>query len=263
MLDVGVILTLLGLLGILAGLVMWALRLKNSKVFLRNGVIAFLLGGFFTIVAAPPSQPSQPTQPAQSTQAAQETQTAQPAQPAPQEKEVQARAVQEKEPAQEEKPAQEEELAPPVIPGLHWVDITLSLEREPFGFRFTLERDKLTPTFERRAEKVDPDTGAEMVVRVVSYGDKVVFYEATVSGLGADLTATWFIPLLATAPFDGNPQMESRRWAEEALGEVRQGRPVERRVGEVVMELSGTPPSLYTLEVSHKGYKAYLSKVLQ
>jgi hypothetical protein len=262
MFAIGVILTLLGVLGILAGLVMWALRLKNSKVFLRNGVIALLLGGVFTIVGAPPSQPSQPTQPTQSTQAAQETQTTQPAQPAPQEKEVQASAVQEEKLAQEEKPAQEEP-APPVIPGLHWVDITLSLEREPFGFRFTLERNKFTPTFERRAKNIDPDTGAEMVVRVVSYGDKVVFYEAMVSGLGADLTATWFIPLLATAPFDGNPQMESKRWAEEALGKVRQGQPVERRVGEVVMTLSGTPPSLYTLEVSHKGYKAYLSKVLR
>jgi len=257
MLAIGVILTLLGVLGILAGLVMWALRLKNSKVFLRNGVIAFLLGGVFTIVGAPPSQPSQPTQPNQSAQAAQETQAAQPAQPTPQEKEVQASA------AQEEKPAQEEELAPPVIPGLYWVDITLNLEREPFGFRFTLERNKLTPTFERRAKNVDPDTGAEMLVRIVSYGDKVVLYEAVVLGPGADLTATWFIPLLATAPFDGNPQVESKRWAEEALGKVRQGRPVERRVGEVVMELLGNPPSLYTLEVSHKGYRAYLSKVLR
>jgi hypothetical protein len=110
---------------------------------------------------------------------------------------------------------------------------------------------------------VDPDTGAEMLVRVVSYGDKVVLYEAMVSGLGADLTATWFIPLLATAPFDGNPQMESKRWAEEALGKVRQGRPVERRVGEVVMELSGSPPTVYVLQVNHKDYEAYLGKVLQ
>jgi hypothetical protein len=84
-----------------------------------------------------------------------------------------------------------------------------------------------------------------------------------VSGPGADLTATWFIPLLATAPFGGNPQMESKRWAEEALGKVRQGRPVERRVGDVVMELSGNPPFSYVLQVNHKDYEAYLSKVLQ
>ncbi|APD09724.1 hypothetical protein A0O31_01616 [Thermus brockianus] len=147
---------------------------------------------------------------------------------------------------------------PPVLPGLFWVDITLNLEKEPYGFRFTMEPSNVIPGVKyHRAVKVDPDTGAEMWVEIATYGDKVLHYEVSVSGLNAEPTASWLLPYLATAPFDGNPQLESKAWAEKALGQVRQGAPLERRVGEAVFVLLGNPPTSYTLEVSHRDYESW------
>ncbi|ALJ90034.1 hypothetical protein [Thermus aquaticus] len=115
----------------------------------------------------------------------------------------------------------------------------------------------------RRASEVDPDTGAEMVVEVYSYGDGVIYYRASVSGVDAEPTASWLLPYLATAPFDGNPQVESKRWVEESLPKVRQGNPLKRQVGEGVFTLSGAPKRFYTLEVSHRDYESWLSQHLR
>lgn len=242
----GLILFLLGALLLIGAFA----RVKDAPTLTWKERVGGAVAGLLLVVVGF-SMLSSPAQPSQNKQPTQPLQAAQPAQPEPQEE------------AAQESAAQQDEPTPPVIPGLHWADITLNLEKEPFGFRFTLERNEFTPTFERRAKRVDPDTGAEMLVRVVSYGDSVVLYEATVSGPGANLTAGWFIPYLATAPFEGNPQVESKQWTEGALKKVRQGQPVERRVGEVVMGLSGNPPFFYALKVSHKDYEAYLAKVLR
>lgn len=153
---------------------------------------------------------------------------------------------------------------PPVLPGLMPEDITLNLEREPFGFRFSLERSNaIKGVWLRRASKVDPDTGAEMRVEVASYGSGVIHYEVSVSGINAKPTASWLIPYLATAPFEGNPQAESKAWAEQALERVRQGAPVERKVGGAIFVVFGNPPFFYVLEVSHADYEAWLGKVLR
>ncbi len=54
------------------------------------------------------------------------------------------------------------------------MDITLNLEKEPYGFRWSQEKSNVLPgVWIRRASEVDPDTGAEMVVEVYSYGDRV------------------------------------------------------------------------------------------
>ncbi len=158
---------------------------------------------------------------------------------------------------------QNEELRPPVIPGLKWVDITLNLERKPYGFRFKRHKNKYTPSFEREAKKRDPDTGAEMYVRVQSHDDNVVLYEVSVSGNGAKHTASWLMPYMSTAPFDGNQQTRSKQWALQAIEQVRQGKPVHRQVGDVLMELSGSPPYFYTLQVNHKDLEEYLLHALR
>lgn len=209
--------------------------------------VVFLLIGLAYLFPAP--------QPPQQPQTAQQTQQTEPTQPiAPTE------APKPEEPPQPEEPSN----PPPTLPGLAWVDITLNLERDPFGFRWKAEKSNVLPgVWVRRASEVDPDTGAEMVVEVYSYGDKVVHYRASVSGVNAEPTASWLLPYLATAPFDGNPQVESKRWVEENLNRVRQGAPLERRVGEAVFVLSGNPPTSYTLEVSHRDYESWLSQHLR
>lgn len=245
MFTIGIILMLLGIIGIIAAPVMWVLGLKNAKVALRNGLITLVLGNIFAALGVQRTESLQPTQSSQTTQPTQSVQTPVPKKTPP------------------ESVAPQNKPLPPVLPGLQWVDITLNLEREPYRFRFTAEPNRLTPTIERRAKRIDPDTGAEMLVRIVTYNENVVMYEATVSGPGAHPTAGWFIPYLATAPFEGNPQVESKVWAEKALKKVRVGQPVTRKIGEVVMELFGNPPFYYGLEVFHKDYSAYLIKVSQ
>ena len=159
--------------------------------------------------------------------------------------------------------AEEEIAAPPTIPGLKWVDITLNLEKEPYNFKFSIRQNRLTPTVEREAREVDPSTGAEISIRVQSYGDDVVLYEVSVSGNNARRTASWLIPYMATAPFDGNPQAESKAWAIRAIEKVGYQKPVYRQVGDVLMELSGNPPHFYVLQVNHKDLEEYLSRVLR
>jgi len=209
--------------------------------------VVFLLIGLAYLFPAP--------QPPQQPQTAQQTQQTEPTQPtAPTE------APKPEEPPQPEEPSN----PPPTLPGLAWVDITLNLEKEPFGFRWKAEKSNVLPgVWVRRASEVDPDTGAEMVVEIVSYGDKVLHYEVSVSGLNAEPTASWLLPYLATALFDGNPQVESKRWVEENLNRVRPGEPLERRVGEAVFVLSGNPRTFYTLEVSHRDYESWLSQHLR
>lgn len=197
--------------------------------------VVFLLIGLAYLFPAP--------QPPQQPQTAQQTQQTEPTQPTA--------------PTEAPKP-EEPSNPPPTLPGLAWVDITLNLEKEPYGFRFTMEPSNVIPGVKyHRAVKVDPDTGAEMWVEIATYGDKVLHYEVSVSGLNAEPTASWLLPYLATAPFDGNPQLESKAWAEKALGQVRQGAPLERRVGEAVFVLLGNPPTSYTLEVSHRDYESW------
>jgi len=153
------------------------------------------------------------------------------------------------------------ELVPPTIPGLAWVDLTLNLEKKPYDFHFDRRKSRLTPTYERSARKIDPDTGVEMFIQLLSYGDKVVVYEASVAGSRAYPVASWLIPYLATAPFEGNPQNDSKRWALDALEKVRQGEPVTRRVGNVLMEIIGNPPNFYALQVKHMDWESYLTKI--
>lgn len=154
------------------------------------------------------------------------------------------------------------EVIPPTIPGLAWVDLTLNLEKKPYGFRFDRRKSKLTPTFERSARKIDPDTGVEMFIQILSYEDKVALYKVSVSGSAANLVASWLIPYFATAPFEGNPQKDSKLWALSALRKVQQGKPITRRVGNVLMEITGNPPYFYVLQVNHEGWESYLIKVM-
>ncbi len=250
----GWVLLILGLLVVMAALSKTPKGAKPLTLKERLGMFAFgAVVALIGLVLIPPPQTPQNPQSAQSVQSAQPSQPAQSPQPSQTEQ------------ASEPPKTQEAEMPPPpVLPGLFWVDITLNLERDPFGFRWKAEKSNVLPgVWVRRASEVDPDTGAEMVVEVYSYGDKVLHYEVSVSGLNAKPTASWLLPYLATAPFDGNPQVESKAWAEKALGQVRQGAPLERRVGEAVFVLSGNPPTFYTLEVSHRDYESWLSQHLR
>lgn len=213
---------------------------KERLGALGAGVVILLIG----LALIPPAQ----KQPAQTGQASTPT-------------EAQAAEPQQEQPAPQ---AENKNPPPPVLPGLSWVDITLNLEKAPFGFRFSAEPSRVIDGVWRRwAATVDPDTGAEMRVEITSYGDRVLHYEGVVSGANAKPTASWFIPYLATAPFDGNPQAESKAWAEKALGQVRQKAPVKRAVGEAVFTLLGNPPTFYTLEVSHRDYEGWLAQAMR
>lgn len=225
------------------------LTLKERLGMFAFGAVVALIG---LVLIPPPQTPQNP-------QSAQSVQPAQPAQPA------QSSQPPQTEQASEPPKTQEAEMPPPpVLPGLSWVDITLNLEKAPFGFRFSAEPSRVIDGVWRRwAAAVDPDTGAEMRVEITSYGDRVLHYEGVVSGANAKPTASWFIPYLATAPFDGNPQAESKAWAEKALGQVRQKAPVKRAVGGVVFTLLGDPPTFYTLEVSHRDYEGWLAQAMR
>ncbi len=250
----GWVLLILGLLVVMAALSKTPKGAKPLTLKERLGMFAFgAVVALIGLVLIPPPQTPQNPQSAQSVQSAQPSQPAQSPQPSQTEQ------------ASEPPKTQEAEMPPPpVLPGLFWVDITLNLEKEPYGFRFTMEPSNVIPGVKyHRAVKVDPDTGAEMRVEIATYGDKVLHYEVSVSGLNAEPTASWLLPYLATAPFDGNPQVESKAWAEKALGQVRQGAPLERRVGEAVFVLLGNPPTSYTLEVSHRDYESWLSQHLR
>lgn len=138
----------------------------------------------------------------------------------------------------------------PTLPGLKWVDITLNLEKQPYGFKFNLERiDQITNEEQRCAKKIDPDTGADMRVCVYSAGDAVTFVEAMVTGLGANDTASWLIPYLATAPYEGSRPADAKDWARGALQRVRSGKPVERQINGIVFRVVGNPPTAYTLRI--------------
>ncbi|MCS7219576.1 MAG: hypothetical protein NZ846_11530 [Thermus sp.] len=152
---------------------------------------------------------------------------------------------------------------PPTLPELAWVDITLNLERLGFEFRLT-QSTTLPGVWYRRAVKKDPDTGAEMLVEIMSYGDRVIMYEASVTGVSrANHTASWLLPYLATAPFAGNPQEASKRWVQENLTKLRPQKPLQRGVGNVRFELFGNPPFSYTLEVKPANLESWLSQALR
>lgn len=138
----------------------------------------------------------------------------------------------------------------PTLPGLKWVDITLNLERYPFGFQFKLEMvSPITYEQQRCAEKLDPDTGASMRVCVRSFGDDVTFVEAMVDGPGAKSTASWLIPYIATVPYEGSKPADAKAWAKEALQRVRSGKPVSKRIDGVVFTVLGNPPTSYSLRI--------------
>ena len=150
----------------------------------------------------------------------------------------------------------------PTLPNLAWVDITLNLEKWPYGFKFNLNRiSKITNERERCASKIDPDTAADMRVCVYSAGDAVTFVEAMVTGSGANNTASWLIPYVATVPYEGRPD-DAKSWAEEALKRVRFGKPVERRVKDVTFLLTGNPPTAYTLRIYPVARDKWLNNVL-
>jgi hypothetical protein len=107
---------------------------------------------------------------------------------------------------------------------------------------------KITNEEQRCASKIDPDTAADMRVCVYSAGDAVTFVEAMVTGSGANNTASWLIPYVATVPYGGRPD-DAKSWAEGALKRVRSGKPVERRVKDVTFLLTGNPPTAYTLRI--------------
>lgn len=145
---------------------------------------------------------------------------------------------------------------PPIIAGLGWVDITMNLEKWPYNFSF--QRSDFGRESERCAQKIDPDTGAEMRVCVYYYSIYATFVEAIVIGFNADKTAGWLLPYLATAPFEGNRQTESRDWTSRALRQVRRGKPLERQLGEVVFTVLGNPPTYYSLRIEPKGREKWL-----
>lgn len=247
-------------------------RKSRGFVGVLGRVGLFLTGGFFLLLGlalmpvwnTPTTQPSPPAQATQAKPGATEAKGEAPqAKVPPSQPSSQASQPPKEQPKAEAKPEPPEPSPPPLLPELAWVDITLNLER--LGFEFKLEQSPILPgVWYRRATKEDPDTGARMMVEVMSYGAGVIRYEVGVTGaLGANNTASWLIPYLATAPFAGNPQQESKRWAEGALKKVRQGKPVERRVGNVVFELFGNPPSSYTLEVKPANLESWLSHFLR
>lgn len=150
-----------------------------------------------------------------------------------------------------------EQPSPPTLPNLAWVDITLNLEKWPYDFSFELERINNAGEEERCGSKVDPDTGADLRVCVYSYGDSVTFVEASAIGAGAKNSASWLIPYVATAPFEGNSG-DSKVWASRAMEQVRSGKPVERKLGNVSFFLSGNPPTAYTLRIAPMAREKWL-----
>lgn len=201
------------------------------------GLFATLIG-FIGIMPSPTSQTT--SQPAPTTQA----------------------ELPPEQPTELEKPSEPAKPAPPTLPNLQWVDITLNLEKWPYNFSFKLERINNVGEEERCAKKVDPDTGADMRVCVYSYGDSVTFVEANVIGPGAKDTASWLIPYVATAPFEGNSG-NSKVWASRAMGQVRSGKPVERKLGNVSFFLSGNPPTAYTLRIAPIAREKWLLETIR
>jgi len=138
--------------------------------------------------------------------------------------------------------------ARPVIPGLSWVDITLNLEKQPFGFKF--KHVNLNGAYAKEARKIDPDTGAEMYVEVV-YGSGVYRITASAAGINARSSASWLLPYIATVPYDGAQQAEARDWVKALLDKNQKG-VFSRDFGGVTFEFFVLPPSSYILKIYPK-----------
>lgn len=77
MLVIGSLLVIIGIIGLIASPIMWVLGNKNARVALRNGFIAFLVGGVLLAFNSPSTssntqtnQPTKTTQPTESKQPA-------------------------------------------------------------------------------------------------------------------------------------------------------------------------------------------------
>jgi hypothetical protein len=68
MLVIGSLLVIIGVIGLIAFPIMWVLGNKNAKTALRNGFIAFLIGGVLLAFNSSTSSNTQKTQPAKTTQ---------------------------------------------------------------------------------------------------------------------------------------------------------------------------------------------------
>lgn len=147
----------------------------------------------------------------------------------------------------------------PRLPGLAPVDIYLSLQASPYNFKFggwTGQNLKM-----KCGKRFDSDTGADLDICINgSSVSDVVWLNASV--LGPDLSAAeWFLPYVATAPFEGNDPKAASEWVKQTWRQVeREGQVFTKEIGPAVFELFGNGKGAIFLKVNPaKGLDEWLA----
>lgn len=154
----------------------------------------------------------------------------------------------------------------PRLPGLAPADVYLNLEAAPYSFRFG-DWTYGQSLDEKCGDRTDTDTGAIMHVCIWSpsgqYGGPAVMWvDATVEGMNAQAleSASWFLPYVATVPYEGADQEAAKQWVADNWRSVRTGKTLTKQIGQAVFELSGNGTSLVTLRISAVGTEQWLAQ---
>lgn len=156
-----------------------------------------------------------------------------------------------------------EESKPPLLPGLNPVDITLNLEPYPYEFEFG---NWVTgQTFRSKCgSRMDTDTMSELSVCIYStFTTNVSYVDASVTAFGGDLSAArWFLPYLATLPYDGSDPQAAKAWVEENLDNIQEGEILTAEFGPAVYELYGNGSTAVFLRIKPIGLDEWMTKAL-
>lgn len=135
------------------------------------------------------------------------------------------------------------------IPGIMSGDIKVSLESK--GFKFTGPRPLQDGTGYLDDGKLkDASTGIELSCTISAENPtiiKTVIFRADGTLAAGTLSqdkylsiAKGFLGYYATLPYDGAEQDKARKWVEDNIGNVKQGQPVEIKIGPAKYTLAGS-----------------------
>jgi hypothetical protein len=145
---------------------------------------------------------------------------------------------------------------PPTLPDSNWVDVSLSLQKEPYGFPEFQPR-AYPPQVEHCSRTTDPDAQTDITVCVRHFSDSISKVTSILSGPNARAVATWLFPYLATTPHTGKSAKGRADWVAQNLQNVRPGRMLGQNFAPARIEIGGNPPFSYLFSLKTVNYDAW------